>query len=111
MEDSTLKLVKATLITIVMLVHHVRGTMDMLWGNVHGAPLLESMSMVPRPQAIYIFFNFTIPKMTISTIKDSFFLFLSAIKIVLIDKGSPSNMPVDMSIVPHPHVHSAPSSA
>ena len=50
------KLGKATLITIVMLGHHGRGTMDMLRGtmNVHGAPLLALMSMVPRPQIIYI---------------------------------------------------------
>ena len=28
----------------------------------------------------------------------------------LIDTGNPSNMPVHMSIVPHPHAHRAPSS-
>ena len=46
-----LKLVKATLITIVMLGHHGRGTMDILRGtkdpiigiNVHGAPLSEKI--------------------------------------------------------------------
>ena len=42
-----LKLVEATLITIVMLGHHGRGTMDMFWGtmdvgiHVHGAPSSE----------------------------------------------------------------------
>ena len=80
MEDSTLMLVKATLITIVML------------GHVHGAPLLELLSMVPRPQRIYIFLNFTIPKMKISTIKYHLFIFHLIIRSVLIDKGSPSNM-------------------
>ena len=73
-----LKLVKATLKPIVMLGHHERGTMDMLRGtmdpiigiNVHGAPFSEN---------IYIF-NFTIPKMKISTIKYYFFIFNSTIK-------------------------------
>ena len=50
-----LKIVKATLITIVILGHHGRGTMDMLQGtmgpwcpnidiNVHGAPSSEYTS-------------------------------------------------------------------
>ena len=42
--------------------------------------------------------------MKISTIKCYFHF---TIKNVLIDTGSPSNMPVD--IVPHLHVHGAPS--
>ena len=46
--------------------------------------------------------------MKISIIKYLFFIFYFTIKNVLIDTGSPSNMPVDMSIVPHPHVHGAP---
>ena len=41
--------------------------------------------------------------MKISTIKYYFFILHSTIKSVLIDKASPTNMPVDMSIVPHPH--------
>ena len=50
--------------------------------------------------------NFIIPKMKISTIKYHFtiFIFHFTIKNVLIDRLIPSNMPVDMSIVPHPHV-------
>ena len=85
----------------------LRGTIDICpWFtivgiNVHGAPSSDN---------IYIFFNFTIPKMKISTIKNYFFIFYFTIKSVLIDKGSPPNMPVDLSIVPHPHVHGAPSS-
>ena len=54
-----LKLVKATLITIVMLGApwteyngHVLGH----HGRVHGAPLLALMSMVPRLQKKYVFF-------------------------------------------------------
>ena len=63
-----LKLVKATLITIVMLGHHGRGTMGMFLGPnigiiVHGAPSSEYIS----------FLNCTIPKMKISTIKCHFF--------------------------------------
>ena len=81
MEDSTFKLVKATLITIVMLGHHVRGTIDMIWGTMdRGALLLELMSMVPRPQNIYIYFNFTILKMKISTIKYYFLFPISLFK-------------------------------
>ena len=79
-------------------------------GHVHGAPILTIMSMVPRLQNIYLFLNCTIPKMKISTNKYHFFIFHFTIKNVLIDTGSPSNMHVDMSIVPHPHVHRAPSS-
>ena len=45
-----------------------------------------------------------------SAFKYYFFIFHSTIKNGLIDTGSPYNMPVDMSIVPHPHVHDAPSS-
>ena len=45
------------------------------------------------------------PKRKISTIKYYFFIFYFTIKSVLIDKASPSNMPVHMSIVPHPYVH------
>ena len=41
--------------------------------------------------------------MKISTFKYYFFIFHFTIINVLIDTGSPSNMPVDMSIVPHPH--------
>ena len=48
--------------------------------------------------------------MKISTFKYYFFIFHFTIKNVLIDTGSPSNMPVDMSILPNPHVHGAPSS-
>ena len=48
--------------------------------------------------------------MKISTFKYYFFIFHFTIKNVLIDTGSLSNMPIDMSIVPHPHVHGAPSS-
>ena len=58
--------------------------------------------MVPRPKRKYIFFNLTTPEMKISTLKYYFFIFHFTIKNVLIDTGSPSNMPVDMSIVPHP---------
>ena len=46
--------------------------------------------------------------MKIFTIKYYFFIFYPTIKSVLIDKGSLSNMPVDMFIVSHPHVHGAP---
>ena len=45
-----------------------------------------------------------------SAFKYYFFIFHFTIKNGLIDTGSPYNMPVDMSIVPHPHVHGAPSS-
>ena len=47
--------------------------------------------------------------MKISTIKYYFFTFHFTIISMLIDKASPYNMPVHMSIVPHPHVHGAPS--
>ena len=63
-----LKLVKATLITIIILGYHGRGTMEMLRGIdiiVHDAPSSEYIS----------FLNCTIPKMTISTIKCHFFYF------------------------------------
>ena len=42
--------------------------------------------------------------MKISTFNYYFSIFHFTIKNVLIDTRSPSNMPVDMSIVPHPHV-------
>ena len=45
-----------------------------------------------------------------SAFKYYFFIFHFTIKNGLIDTGSPYNMPVDISIVPHPHVHGAPSS-
>ena len=76
-----LKLVKATRITIVMLGHHGRGTMDMLRGTM-------DMSMVPQywhrcPWCPfvkeYIFLNFIIPKIS--------FLQLNNNKNVLIDTG------------------------
>ena len=51
--------------------------------HVHGAPLLALLSMVTRPQRIYIFLYFTIPKMKISTI--NYFIFLFFISQVLID--------------------------
>ena len=70
-------------------------------GHVHRALLLALMSMVPRSQRIYIFFNCTIPKMKISTIK--YYFFYITIENVLIDTGSLSNMPVDMSMVPRAH--------
>ena len=106
-----LKLVKATLITIVMLGHHGRGKMDMFWGTMdHGAPLLALMSTVPRLQRKYIFFNLATPKMKNSAFKYHFYIFHFTIENGLIDTGSPYNMPVDMYIVPHPHVHDAPSS-
>ena len=91
-----LKLVKATLITIVMLGHHGWGTMGMFWGtmpiigiDVHGAP---------SKWKIYIFKDHYPQNILHFTIKN-----------VLIDTGSPSDMPVDMFIVLHPHVHGAPS--
>ena len=51
-----LKLVKATLITIVMLGDHGRGTIDMLQGTMELSigPLLALMPMVSRRQIIYI---------------------------------------------------------
>ena len=64
--------------------------------------------MVPRPQRKCIFLNLTTPKLNISLFKYNFFIIHFTIKNVLIDTGSPSNIPVD--IVPHPHVHGAPSS-
>ena len=70
-------------------------------------PLLALMSTVPRPHGKYIFLKITTPKMKISTFKYHFFIFHFTIKNVLIDTGSPSDMPVDMFIVPH--VHGAPS--
>ena len=73
--------------------------MDRVQWACYGAQL-ALLSVVPRSQRIY-FLNVTIPKMKISTIRYYFFYF--SIKNVLIDTGSPSNMPVDMSIVPHPH--------
>ena len=79
-------------------------------GRVHGAPLLALMSMVPRLQRKYIFFNLATPKMKNSAFKYYFYIFHFTIENGLIDTGSPYNMPVDMSIVPHPHVHGAPSS-
>ena len=36
--------------------------------------------------------------------------FLKLVRATQEDTGSPYNMPVDMSIVPHPHVHGAQSS-
>ena len=91
-----------------MLGHHGRGTMAMFWGTmdvsilVHGALLLALMSMVPRLQRKYIYFNIATPKMTNSAIKYYFFIFHFTIKNGLIDTENPYNMPVDMSIVPHP---------
>ena len=76
---------------------------------VHGAPLLALMSMVPRLQRKYIFGNLATPKMKNSAFKYYFFIFHFTIKNGLIDTGSPYNMPVDMSIVSHPHVHGAPN--
>ena len=73
-------------------------------GRIHGAPLLALMSMVPRLQRKYIFLNLATPKIKNSAFKYYFFIFLFTIKNGLIDTGSPYNMPVDMSIVPHPHV-------
>ena len=67
--------------------------------HVHGAPTSEKA----------FFFNIATPKMKISTFKYYFFIFYFTIKNGLTDTGSSYNMPVDMSIVPHPHVHGAPS--
>ena len=69
--------------------------------NGHGAPSSE--------KKIFFFISLP-PKMKMSPFKYYFFIFHFTIKNVLIDRGSPSNMPVDMSIVPRPHVHGAPSS-
>ena len=98
-----LKLVRATLITIVMLGHHGRGTMDMFWGTM-------DVSMVPRLQIIFFFIIIATHKIKISTFKYYFFIFHFTIKNGLTDIGSSYNMLVDMSIVPHPHVHGVPSS-
>ena len=79
-------------------------------GRVHGAPLLAFMSMVPRLQRKLIFLNIATPKMKIFTFKYYFFIFHFTNKNRLIDTGSSYNMPVDLFIVPHPHVHGAPRS-
>ena len=78
-----------------------RGTMD---------PLLPLVSTVPHLRKIYIFLNATITKIRISTIKYLVFICHGTINNVFIDTGSPSTCSVDMSIVPHPSVHGAPSS-
>ena len=51
------------------------------------------MSMVLRPQRIYIFLHFTIPKMLIFTINYNIFISQVTVDKVLIDTGSSSNMP------------------
>ena len=63
--------------------------------------------MVPCLQRKYTFFNLATPKMMNSAFKYYFFIFHFTIKNGLIDTGSPYNMPVDMFIVRHPHVHGA----
>ena len=65
--------------------------------NVHGAPFSENIYFLNSLSLIWRFLQLNI-------------IFYFTIKNVLIDTGSPSNMPVDMSIVPHPHVHGASSS-
>ena len=78
----------------------VRAWCPIIGIHVHGAQSSEKA----------IFFNIATPKMKISTFKYYFFIFHFTIKNGLIDTGSSYNMPVDMSIVPHPHVHGPPSS-
>ena len=68
--------------------------------NVHGAPSSEK---------VYIFKS-RYPLNEEFCIQIDFFIFHFTIKNRLIDTGRLYSMPVDMCIVPHPHVHGAPSS-